>query len=36
MSAVSITKLGTLQSILGSIAAHHQMSRDELLSKLKL
>ena len=29
-------KLGTLQSILGSIAAHHQMSRDELLSKLKL
>jgi predicted RNA binding protein YcfA (HicA-like mRNA interferase family) len=29
-------KLGTLQSILGSIAAHHRMSRDDLLSKLKL
>jgi predicted RNA binding protein YcfA (HicA-like mRNA interferase family) len=29
-------KLGTLQSILASIAAHHQMSRDELLSKLEL
>jgi predicted RNA binding protein YcfA (HicA-like mRNA interferase family) len=29
-------KLGTLQSILGSVAAHHRMSRDELLAKLKL
>jgi len=29
-------KLGTLQSILASIAAHHGMSRDELLFNLKL
>ena len=29
-------KLGTLQSILRSIAAHHGMSRDELLGRLDL
>jgi predicted RNA binding protein YcfA (HicA-like mRNA interferase family) len=29
-------KLGTLQSILSSIAAHHGLSRDELLRKLEL
>ena len=29
-------KLGTLQSILASIAAHHGMSRDELLARLAL
>jgi predicted RNA binding protein YcfA (HicA-like mRNA interferase family) len=27
-------KVGTLSGILGDIAAHHQMSRDELLSQL--
>jgi predicted RNA binding protein YcfA (HicA-like mRNA interferase family) len=29
-------KLGTLASILDDVAAHHRMSRDELLSRLKL
>ena len=29
-------KLGTLRNILASVAAHHRLSRDELLSKLEL
>ncbi len=29
-------KLGTFKSILDDIAAHHKISRDELLSRLKL